>query len=100
MKSSLAKFVIFSTLLGISITTFAFPDITGKWRCSGLDPFKQNFSVSGYIQKTGETYALVNWKDDATNEPRSGVGMQSNEIENVFSTVFWADNDPSQIGFG
>ena len=100
MKLSLGKFIIFSTLFGMSVSSFAFPDITGKWRCSGYDPYlKQNFSVSGEITKTGETYALNNWKNDVTGEPRSGTGVRYEKIENTFAVVFWSDNDPSQVGF-
>jgi hypothetical protein len=100
MKLSLNKFILLTAMFGVSITAFAFPDITGKWRCSGYDPYlKQNFSVSGDIKKSGETYALVNWKNDATGEPRSGTGVQYEKIDNTFAAVFWSDNDSSQVGF-
>lgn len=101
MKSSFfGKLIVLGSLFSISAASFAFPDITGNWRCSGYDPYvKQNFSVSGEIQKSGDTYSLVNWKNDATGELRSGTGVANEKADNSFAAIFWSNNDPSMVGF-
>lgn len=102
MKFSTAIKSIFAcATLGASFAAFALPDITGNWKCTGHDPMqKKTVAVSGEITKTGDTYSLVNWKDDESNEARSGTGIHNDKMKNSLAVMFWSNDNSENVGFG
>ena len=61
----LSKILFAGITLTLSFSALALPDISGNWTCKGMDPMqKKNFSISGEIKKTGDTYSLMNWKKE------------------------------------
>jgi hypothetical protein len=82
-------------------TVFALPDISGHWKCQGHDPFQnKTMAASGEIKKTGETYSLMNWKDEGSNDERSGTGLHNDKLKDSFAVMFWSNNNAENTGFG
>ncbi len=101
MKLSITKLIFTGVILGLSSAVFALPDITGNWKCMGYDPMqKKNYTASGEIKKTGDTYSLVNWKDDGSNEARSGTGIHNNKMKNSLAVMSWSNDNSENVIFG
>ena len=100
MKLSFGKLMFAGVILSLTSAVFALPDITGNWKCMGRDPMeKKNFTVSGEIKKTGDTYSFSDWKGDV-NGTRSATGIHNNKMENSLSVMFWSNDNPEYVGFG
>lgn len=101
MKLSSLKIVFSATILSLSSLTFALPDITGNWQCKGYDPFqKKEMTVSGEIKKTGDTYSLVNWKNEGSSDARSGTALHNSHLKNSLAVMFWSNENAEDVGFG
>lgn len=101
MKLLVTKLMIAGAILSLSSAVFALPDITGNWKCTGQDPIqKKNVAVSGEIKKTDDTYSLVNWKDEGSNEMRSGTGIHNNKMKDSLAVLFWSNDNAENVGFG
>jgi hypothetical protein len=101
MKVSKRVILFAGIILGLSSASFALPNIAGNWKCMGQDPMqKKNVVVSGEIKKTGDTYSLVNWKDDESNEARSGTGIHNNKMKDSLAVMFWSNDNSENVAFG
>lgn len=101
MKSVIIKSIFTGIIIGMSATSFALPDISGNWRCHSQDPeSKQMISISGEIKKTGDTYSLVNWKNDGANDSRSGTGLHNDKMKDSLAVMFWSNDNAEDVGFG
>src|SRR6188474_519666 len=102
MKLSIkSKLLLTGIVLGLSSAVFAMPNITGNWKCTGYDPMmKKDFHVSGEIQKNGDVYSLVNWKDNDTNDARSGTALHNKALKDSLAVMFWDNDDAEKTGFG
>lgn len=88
-------------ILSFSSVVLALPDITGHWRCMGHDPVQhKDIRLSGQITKTGDIYSLVNWKDEGSNDARSGMAIHNDKMQDSLAVMFWSNANAEHIGFG